>query len=436
MAVHKPIKTDLQLSKLKPDAATYDVAVAIAPGLVVRVSPSGSKTFRWDRGRSYSPRIITYGTHPALGLGDAVKEHNKTKQRSKDGVDLTMGSEVPKTVAELAELFYRDRIVPVRKVPTDVRRTLDTDILPSLGRLQLRSVTTLAIRGMVRKVVMRGAETHAGKVLAHTKQLFRFGVSIGAMDYSPADSLDKLDLGCEDNRRNRTLTGAEIKLLHEALTHHSQMSLAIKVALRVLLLVPLRSGELRQAQWGDVDWKAETLAIPVAHQKLNPKAAKTAKPFVTPLPQQALSLLREMQGADPVWIFPSRKLHAEAEEGISATLVGTAVGPVTDKSFGLAVRRLLEKRTGAGDLVLPLAEPFSPHDLRRTCRSGLSALKIPPHIAERCLNHTLGRIAETYDTHDYLEERREALQKWADQVDRHVHPPANVIDLASKREAA
>jgi integrase len=435
MAIHKPIKTDLQLSKLKPDGATYDVPVAIAPGLVVRVSSAGSKTFRWDRGRAHQPRIITYGTYPSVSLGDAVKEHDKLKQRHKDGVDLSMGDEVPKTVAELAELFYRDRILPVRKVPTDVRRTLDTDILPALGRLRLRSVTTLAIRSMVRKVVLRGAETHAGKVLAHTKQLFRYGVSIGAMDFSPADSLEKVDLGVEDNRRNRTLSGTEIKLLHEALLHHSKMSLAINVALRTLLIVPLRSGELRQARWSDLDQDAETLTVPVAHQKLNPKAAKTAKPFVTPLPRQAMAYLKELQGADPVWIFPSRKQHSGVGE-VDERLVDTAIGPVTDKSFGLAVRRLLMKRHPNGELVLPLDEPFSPHDLRRTCRTGLSALKIAPHIAERCLNHSLGRITETYDTHDYLDERRAALQKWADQVDRYVTPPANVIDLASKREAA
>ena len=145
-------------------------------------------------------------------------------------------------------------------------------------------------------------------------------------------------------------------------------------------------------------------------------------------------LLAELRGADPVWIFAGRVQHG-AGEGIDPSLVGTAKGPVDDKVFGHAVRRLLTLEKD-GQKVLALDEDFCPHDLRRTCRSGLSVIKIPPHIAERCLNHSLGRIAETYDTHDYLDERREALQKWADQVDRYVNPPANVIDLASKREAA
>jgi integrase len=52
------------------------------------------------------------------------------------------------------------------------------------------------------------------------------------------------------------------------------------------------------------------------------------------------------------------------------------------------------------------------HDLRRTCRTGLAKLKIAPHVSERVLNHAQDKIAGTYDVHDYLDEKREALEKW------------------------
>jgi integrase len=57
---------------------------------------------------------------------------------------------------------------------------------------------------------------------------------------------------------------------------------------------------------------------------------------------------------------------------------------------------------------------FTPHDLRSTARSHLGALKIPTVVAERCLNHTLGRMIAIYDQHDYLNERRAALDKWTE----------------------
>jgi integrase len=414
MASRKPIKTELQLSKLKPERNSYDVAVATAPGMTVRVSPRGRKSFRWDRGRGHSPRIVTYGSYPGISLTDVSKQHEKTRQRHEDGVDVAYGVEVPKTVSELAEAFYSERIVPHRKRPENVRRTLDTDIIPILGRMRLRSVSTPAVRTMVRKVVERGSPVQAGKVLAHCKQLFRFGVSIGVLESNPAESLDGMIMGTQDNVRDRMLTGEEIRKLYIALEQYQRLSQSIKVALRLLLLTGLRSGELRQAKWADVDLDNATLTVPVANQKLSPKQAKNAKPFVCTLSTQAVDQLNLMVGIDPIWVFPGRE---NSEFGASS--------PLTDKTFGRAVRRLLSKPGLDGELLLPI-EPFSPHDLRRSLRSGLSRLGIAPHIAERCLNHSLGRIMATYDQHDYLEERRNALQRWADQVELYVGRPHNV----------
>ncbi|MFI0458770.1 MAG: hypothetical protein ACH254_14320, partial [Candidatus Thiodiazotropha endolucinida] len=72
---------------------------------------------------------------------------------------------------------------------------------------------------------------------------------------------------------------------------------------------------------------------------------------------------------------------------------------------------------------------FSPHDLRRTMRTHLGKMRIPPHIAERCLNHSLGRIVDTYDQGDYLEERRSALDKWAVLIDVMVSDESNVVSM-------
>ena len=69
--------------------------------------------------------------------------------------------------------------------------------------------------------------------------------------------------------------------------------------------------------------------------------------------------------------------------------------------------------------------------MRRTARSHLSALGVQPHIAELCLNHSLGTIQQTYDVATYFEERRRALQLWADRVERAVNPVDNVVEIAS-----
>jgi len=72
---------------------------------------------------------------------------------------------------------------------------------------------------------------------------------------------------------------------------------------------------------------------------------------------------------------------------------------------------------------------FSPHDLRSTARSHLAALGVPPLVAERCLNHSLGGLVAVYDKHDYLDERRAALEKWAALLTELEGRPDNVVPL-------
>jgi integrase len=388
----KPIATELQLNKLKYSAKTFDIKVANSPGLYVRVGKQ-SKSFRWDRGRGQTPRHITYGQFPAITLKQARDLHSKARESHSAGLIEEVDADTPKTVAELAEVFYSDRIVPKRRRPEIVRQVLDHDILPAIGNLPLSTVNTLAVRRTVKTMVDRGAKSHAARCLAILKQLFKFGVSISVMDSNPADSLEKDDLGAGDNVRNRVLDGDEIRLLWAVLDAHTHLSMQVRVGLQLLVLLGIRSGELRQAKWSDIDAEEYILTVPIDHQKLNPKQLKKAKPFIVPLDVFALSLFDQLRGINDVWIFPSRAGDA----------------PITEKVFSKAVRRLRD--THLDDI-----EAFTPHDLRRTMRTNLSKLKIPPHVAELCLNHSLGSIIDVYDQHSYLDERREALEKWSQQV--------------------
>jgi integrase len=85
---------------------------------------------------------------------------------------------------------------------------------------------------------------------------------------------------------------------------------------------------------------------------------------------------------------------------------------------------------------LPNVRHFTPHDLRSTARSYLAALGISPIVAERCLNHSLGGLLAVYDQHDYLDERRNALEqlnafitRCAAMKENNVPSPRQVVSL-------
>ena len=395
----KAISTELQLRRLKSSSKRYDIPVAHVPGLVVRIGRS--KSFRWDRGAGNKPRIVTYGSFPDISLKQARDMHERAREQHAAGILGDSGSDTPQTVGELAEAFYADRIVPTRKRPDIVRQVLDHDIIPAIGNLKLSAVNTLAVRRTVKVMVDRGAKSHAGRCLAILKQMFRFAVSISIMDSNPAESLDKADLGAGDNRRDRVLSADEIRLLWEALEAHARLSMQVRVGLQLLVLLGIRSGELRQAKWSDLS--DGLLTIPVENQKINPRQQKNAKSFLVPIDGFANGLFEQLRGLDPVWIFPG------------------SAGCLSDRVLSKAVRRLLSSRLEIGT--------FTPHDLRRTMRTGLSRLRVPPHIAELCLNHSLGTIIDTYDQHSYLDERRDALEQWSQHIQVVLGRVSNVINM-------
>ncbi|MCF7967956.1 MAG: site-specific integrase, partial [Methylococcaceae bacterium] len=174
------------------------------------------------------------------------------------------------------------------------------------------------------------------------------------------------------------LTEAELRALIPALAEN-QTALAIKL----LLATCTRINELLTAQWVNVDLERAEWTIPTSKT--------SSKPFIIPLVPEAIiwfETLKRLSCGSP-WVLPGR----DRRKPISVAAVAAAIDRLCSQT---GIRR------------------FTPHDLRSTARSHLAALSVPVTVAERCLNHTLGGIVAVYDQHDYLDERRKALNTWAD----------------------
>jgi integrase len=457
------------IAALKPGSELVEYADKGCRGLRLRVYPNPAggkrsealKVFRWCVRDKISGKLrwITIGPfsvteqagHVTLRQARAWLETLKEAHRggTLDQAEAELAafiapSPAPVTTADdrktfhaVVEEFYRDDIVRNRKRPEEARAVLDRDIIPPLGAKAIDDITTLDCRAVVKRVTARDAPVHAGKVLATLKQIFTWAQANGFTEKkNPAAPLKADRLGVESNKRDRTLSDDEIALLWKALDAkalavrpgHRRFRPATANALRILLLSAARTGELLQARWEDVDieghryakdleYSGPTWTIPVKNQKLTKKQEKTAKPFIiplTPLMESVFEELRAESGESP-WVMASPD---------------SSSGHYDEKSLGHAMRRMLGGDVPA--LVLP-GGPVRPHDLRRTARTNLGKLKVPPHIAERCLNHRLGRIIATYDQYDYLPERAEALALWSAKVERIVSPgKSTVAFLAAK----
>jgi integrase len=416
------------IESLRPRSAAYELSDG-GTGLRLRVTPSGLRVWRWH----YRPaagaaqKVLTLGYHPAMGLAAArnrLDELQAARREERINEVLGGGADAPKTVADLAERFYTLRILPHRRRPEVVRDVLDRDVLPRIGTRKLGGFTTAACRSVVEAVIERGATTHAGRVLQILKQLGRFGVGNAHLQTNPAEPLEAQQLGVVADSSDRWLTADEIVAWWRAIDA-SEMTPATRLGLRILLLTGVRTGELLKARWVNVDLEADTWVIPIEDLKLTKKAMRKARPFEVPLAPAAKDMflaLRDLAGPSP-WVM--------ASDGDSAS------GHLNDTTLVRAMGRLWSlRRSNDGTWKPLLSMPrATAHDLRRTMRTHYEkTLGVEPHVAERALGHSLGRILDVYAKGEYLPARRDAALRWADYVTRIVRgEDARVLGIGSAR---
>jgi len=405
--------TDLKLRRLKTKDKIYEIRDAGSPGLRIRISPSGSISFRWTRRVGNSTKVSTLGSYPHLSLAEARKKHEKEKAIHRDSLIDGYGDIGKRTVtvSELAELFYQQRILPHRERPEEVRSVLDRWILPQIGKKKLLMLSTQVCAAVVITVVNEGYAPRAGKVLAILKQMLDHAAVTGAIEINPATPLKAKNLGVANNVRDRSLESQEIKVFFKALDAHKRLSELTRIALKLLLYTGVRTGELLKSKWADIDFTNKTWTIPVANQKMSKERRQKARPFVVPLSKQAELLFKDLSciTSNSPYVFAS----------------DSKTGRLGDKALNVALRRMFESEK----ITIPT---FVPHDLRRTFRTHIgTTLRISNHIAERCLNHSLGKIVDTYDAGDYLEDRKEILQKWADRVDIYISDDETIVELSA-----
>jgi integrase len=260
---------------------------------------------------------------------------------------------------------------------------LARDILPEWRGRDARTITPREVIELLDGIVARGSRVMANRTAGLLAQLFKFGIHRAVVENSPVMLLYRP--GGKEKPRSRALSEQELKAFLQNLDDACRFQ-RLPHVLRVLLLTLQRRSELALAEWREFNFKDKTWTIPDTH-------AKAGKGHVLPLSDWATEELQKLKAMT---------------DGSRYVLPGTdRCTPADPKYITRSVARCLKRFRKHG------VDAFTPHDLRRTGRTGLARLGVKIDIAERVLNHARERIEATYDVHDYIEEKREALEKWA-----------------------
>jgi integrase len=393
-----PKFTPLFLNGLKPQAKRY--AVAEGNGFYIEVMPSGEKSFRYRYRLNGKREKVTIGSYPSMTLKVAHVKHATMLEKVNLGespahakrearLQAAVGLDPQDTFGHLAEKWVEQVLKERNKNSRQDEIYIRRDIIPSIGSKPLQTITTKDVWSCVEAVKARGHGQAARRVRSVLKRVFDYAMSHGLAHANPASTVRPTDIALT-KARSRVLSAREIpSWLHAIET--SSIGRSTKLALRFLLLVPARKGELISAKWSDVDFVANTWDITV-------EASKNGTPLRHKLPDQAMAVLRELKqlAMDSQWVLPSSR--GLGKNHISSSTMNTAVRGITGLPQGVVI-----------------------HDLRRTVRTYLSELGVASNVAELCLNHRPSGVRGVYDRSELIEQRHAALQKWESYLQTLLH---------------
>jgi integrase len=393
----KKTLTDRAIRALKPAPAGKRVLVwdAQVPGLGVRVTDSGAKTFvlvvRYPGDRNPSPRAL--GTYGAMTLEAARTKGREWLALIGNGVDPKVREAARR--ADTLQAIAEDYLKRESRLRTIGQRKsiLNRLILPKFGARPIEGIRRGEIVTLLDHIEDRNGPAMAQQTLATLGRLFSWHAGRSDDFRSPiVRGMGRVKPG--ERRRQRTLDDDEIRAVWRAAEFHPS---AFGCLVQLLLLTAVRRNEAARTRRSELvgdDW-----TIP-------PQRCKTGLALVIPLSPAAKAVLAKIPLIG------------------NSDLVFTTDGKVPIGGFS-KFKRAFDQACGVTGWTI--------HDLRRTARSLMSRAKVPSDHAERCLGHVIGGIRGNYDCHEFYDEKKQAFEALAGLIDRILHPQDNVVPIGAAR---
>ena len=382
--------TDRQIKALKPKKERYEVWETNGKGFGVRVSSTGRKSFIFLYKFQGTSRRITFGNYPEISLADAHAAHAKSRQLLEQGSDPATAEQdekeesrrspsVKRLVAEYIEKYAKPR----KRSWKEDERILYKDVVPRWGKRKAQDVTRRDIILLLDEIVERGALIQANRTLATIRKMYSFAMGRGILESSPCVAIPAPS---KENRRDRVLNETEIKTFWNKLST-AKMKKYTALALKLQLITAQRKGEVAGAEWVNFDLKDGWWTIPA-------EKSKNGLPHRVPLSSFAIETLNELKiiSGDSKWLFPSPR----DGQHIAETSVDHAV------------------RANAEHFKI---DHFTPHDLRRSVASMMTASGVQRLTVSKILNHVETGITSVYDRHSYDKEKQKGLRSWGRQLE-------------------
>lgn len=415
------IKSDATIKAAKPQAAPY--RLSDGSGLYLLVRPDGKKWWRLDYTHEGKRKTLSLGTYPDTGLALARTKAAAERELVAAGIDPSEARQAKKTQrAETQEIERRlaegipladsfeaigrewfDKFSPgwVAGHGDKIIRRLERDIFPWLGARPIAEIKAPELLSAVRRIEDRGAIETAHRALQNCGQVFRYAIATGRAERDISADLRGALVPVSKTHLPAITDPKAIGGLLRAIDGYTGFFVT-KCALRLAPLVFVRPGELRKAEWSEIDLGNAEWTIPAERMKMR-------QPHLVPLSRQAVEILRELHAVTGRgrFVFPGARTNGR---------------PMSDNAVLAALRRM----------GIPKDE-MTGHGFRAMARTVLDeVLGFRPDWIEHQLAHAVrDPNGRAYNRTAHLTKRREMMQAWADYLD--ALKAENVVPFKAKK---
>jgi integrase len=407
--------TDTAIRRVIPGPKTQKLTDG--QGMYLEVVPSGGKWWRLKYRIAGVEKRLSLGTYPDTSLKAARDKRDEARALIAQGIDPSdvrkaskvqtqadeadaareaAGLPPPDSFEQIAREWYETRKEDwSASYGQKIMRRLEVDVFPWLGAKPITSITPPMVLAVLRRVEGRGVVETAHRALENCGQVFRYAVATGRIVSDPARDL-KDALRRPMVKHFPAITSPERLGTMLRAIYSYRGTPVVNAALKLLPMLLLRPGELRQGEWPEINLAAATWAVPAARMKREKAGKLYGKPHLVPLARQAVAILEELQPitGNGVMVFRGERTHSR---------------PMSDAAINAALRAL-----GFS------ADEVTGHGFRATARTMLvERLGVAESVVEAQLAHSVkDSLGRAYNRTEFIAERVAMMQLWADYLDQ------------------
>lgn len=359
-------------------------------GLFLLVHPNGGRYWRLKYRMHGREKLLALGTFPDVSLAKARTRRDDARKLIADKTDPAVVKQVEKTAnAETFKAIALEWLAKQKMAAATVEKakwTFEQLLFPELGDRPIRQITAPDLLAALRKLEARGKIETAHRTKQRASQIFRYAIATGRAERDPAADLRGALTPLEAEHRAAITEPKRVGELLRAIDEYVGQP-STHYALKLAPFVFLRPGELRAAEWPEIDLDAAEWRIPAERMKMRDS-------HYVPLSRQAVVILREIRpitGSGRL-VFPSLR---------------TTTRPISEGTLNAALRRVGFSK-----------EEMTGHGFRTMASTLLNEQGWHPDLIELQLAHAeRNKVRAAYNRAQRLDERRKMMQAYADYLD-------------------